>query len=187
MVEGADDFGLVRRIALGDRMAMRTLYSRYQLTLHRFVISMLRDAALAEDVVNDVFFDVWTQAGRFEGRSSVSTWLCSIARYKALSLRRRRRDDELDDETAEAVLDGADTPEIVAQKSDKGAVLRTCIAALSVEHRTVVDLVYYHDHSVEEVAVILAIPEATVKTRMFYARKRLAELAASAGIDRGWP
>lgn len=187
MVEGADDIDLLRRIASGDRMAMRRLYGRHQLKLHRFVVSMLKDSALAEDVVNDVFFDVWTQAGRFEGRSSVSTWLFSIARFKALSLKRRRRDDELDDETAEAVMDDADTPEAIAQKSDKGAVLRACIAALSAEHRTVVDLVYYHDRSVEEVAMILMIPEATVKTRMFYARKRLAELATAAGIDRGWP
>ena len=50
-----------------------------------------------------------------------------------------------------------------------------------------VDLVYYHDKSVEEVGVILEIPEATVKTRMFYARKKLAEMMAAAGIDRGWP
>jgi RNA polymerase sigma-70 factor (ECF subfamily) len=58
---------------------------------------------------------------------------------------------------------------------------------LSPEHREVIDLVYYHEKSVEEVAAIVGIPEATVKTRMFYARKRLAELLKAAGIDRGWP
>jgi RNA polymerase sigma-70 factor, ECF subfamily len=187
MNEGADDLDLVRRIASGDRMAMRVLYGRHQLKMHRFITGITRDAALAEDVVNDVFLDVWKQAGRFEARSSVSTWLLGIARFKALSARRRRRDDELDDETAAAVPDDADTPEIVAQKSDKGAALRACIDALSPEHRAVVDLVYYHDRSVEEVAMILTIPEATVKTRMFYARKKLSELMAAQGIDRGWP
>jgi RNA polymerase sigma-70 factor (ECF subfamily) len=186
MTEG-DDLDLVRRIASGDRMAMRALYGRHQLKVHRFITGMVRDAALAEDLVNDVFFDVWQQAGRFEARSTVSTWLLGIARFKALSARRKRRDDELDDETAQAVPDGADTPEVTAQKSDKGAALRTCIGRLSAEHRAVVDLVYYHDKSVEEVAVILTIPEATVKTRMFYARKKLSELMAAAGLDRGWP
>lgn len=187
MSVGADDLDLVRRIASGDRMAMRVLYGRHQVRVQRFVVSIVRDAALAEDLCNDVFFDVWTQAGRFEARSSVSTWLLGIARFKALSARRRRRDDELEDGIAEAVPDDADTPEIVAQKVDKGSALRACIAALSEDHRTVIDLVYYHDKSVEEVAMILQIPEATVKTRMFYARKKLAERAAAAGIDRGWP
>src|SRR4051812_21419 len=79
MTEGADDLDLVRRMASGDRTAMRVLYGRHQLKVYRFIVSILRDPALAEDVLNDVFLDVWTQAGRFEGRSSVSTWLCSIA------------------------------------------------------------------------------------------------------------
>ena len=70
---------------------------------------------------------------------------------------------------------------------DKGAVLRQCLSALSTEHREIIDLVYYHEKSVEEVAGIVGIPEATVKTRMFYARKKLSELLKERGIDRGWP
>jgi RNA polymerase sigma-70 factor (ECF subfamily) len=187
MSQGAEDADLVRRIAAGDRMAMRVLFARHRVKVHRFVTGMLRDAVAAEDVVNEAFFEVWRQAGSFEGRSSVSTWLLGIARYKALGLRRKRTDDELSDELAEAVTDDADTPETVAQKTSKSDVLRRCILALSADHRMVIDLVYYQEKSVEEVAMILAIPEPTVKTRMFYARKRLAELATAAGVDRGWP
>ena len=66
-------------------------------------------------------------------------------------------------------------------------MLRECLGGLSAEHREIIDLVYYHDKSVEEAAYVLAIPENTVKTRMFYARKRLAELLKAAGIERGWP
>jgi RNA polymerase sigma-70 factor (ECF subfamily) len=58
---------------------------------------------------------------------------------------------------------------------------------LSVDHREIIDLIYYHDKSVAEAAEILGIPENTVKTRMFYARKKLAELMREAGLDRGWP
>jgi RNA polymerase sigma-70 factor (ECF subfamily) len=65
--------------------------------------------------------------------------------------------------------------------------LRKTIASLSAEHREIIDLVYYHEKSVEEVAQIVGIPEATVKTRMFYARKRLGELLKAQGVDRGWP
>jgi RNA polymerase sigma-70 factor (ECF subfamily) len=59
--------------------------------------------------------------------------------------------------------------------------------ALSAEHREIIDLVYYHEKSVEEVAAIVDIPEATVKTRMFYARKKMGELLKQRGVDRGWP
>jgi len=73
------------------------------------------------------------------------------------------------------------------EKKDKSAVIRKCLTGLTAEHREIIDLVYYHEKSVEEVAEIVGIPENTVKTRMFYARKRLAELLKAAGIERGWP
>jgi RNA polymerase sigma-70 factor (ECF subfamily) len=100
---------------------------------------------------------------------------------------RRRKDLELDDEAANAIEDAADDPEVAAQKKDTSAALRKCLTALSPDHREIVDLVYYHEKSVEEVAEIVGIPENTVKTRLFYARKKLAELLKAAGVERGWP
>ena len=111
----------------------------------------------------------------------------AIARYKALSALRRRPDEELDDEAAAAIEDPGDDPETALTKKDKGEILRKCLTVLSPEHREIIDLVYYHEKSVEEVAEIVGIPENTVKTRMFYARKRLAELLKAAGVERGWP
>src|SRR5207342_2071922 len=127
--------------------------------------------ALAEDVLSEVFLDVWRQAGRFEGRSSVSTWLLAIARYKALSACRRRRDVSLDDAIAEAIADTSDTPDVAFEKKRAGEALREALLRLSPDHSEVLGLVYYHEKSVAEAAEVLAIPEATVKTRMFYARK----------------
>jgi RNA polymerase sigma-70 factor, ECF subfamily len=117
----------------------------------------------------------------------VSTWMLAIARFKALSALRRRPDQELDEETAGAIEDPSDDPGIVLEKKDKSGTIRKCLAGLSADHREIIDLVYYHEKSVEEVAVIVGIPENTVKTRMFYARKKLAELLKAAGIERGWP
>jgi RNA polymerase sigma-70 factor (ECF subfamily) len=111
----------------------------------------------------------------------------AIARFKALSAMRRRPVEELDEQAAAAIPAEGDDPEVAAQKQDKGEALRKCMTALSPEHREVIDLVYYSEKSVEEVAQIIGIPQATVKTRMFYARKRLGELLKAAGIDRGWP
>ena len=178
---------LIGRIANGDRLAMQVLYARYHVRVFRFVVRMVRDEAVAEDLISEVFLDVWRQAGRFEGRSTVSTWMLAIARFKALSALRRRLDGELDEETASAIEDPTDDPEIALEKKDKSAMIRKCLVGLSAEHREIIDLVYYHEKSVGEVAEIVGIPENTVKTRMFYARKRLAELLKSEGIERGWP
>ena len=86
-----------------------------------------------------------------------------------------------------AIEDPSDDPGTALEKKDKSAMLRKCLAGLSAEHREIIDLVYYHEKSVEEVAEIVGIPQNTVKTRMFYARKRLAERLKSEGIERGWP
>jgi RNA polymerase sigma-70 factor (ECF subfamily) len=119
---------------------------------------------------------VWRQAARFESRSSVSTWLLSIARHKALSARRRRTEAELDEKIEATVADPTDDPEVALQEKNRDELLRRALTRLSAEHRQVIDLVYYHEKSVAEVAHILDVPPATVKTRMFYARKKLAEL-----------
>ena len=186
-MQTASDEILIGRIAKGDRLAMQVLFARHHVRVYRFVLRLVNDASVAEDTISEVFLDVWRQAGRFEGRSAVSTWLLAIARFKALSALRKRSDDELDEEAAAAIPDTADTPEISLQKKDKSEVLRECLKSLSPEHREIIDLVYYHEKSVEEAAEIIGIPENTVKTRMFYARKRLSELLKTAGIDRGWP
>ena len=166
---------LIGRIAGGDRLAMQVLYARHHVRVYRFVLRLVRNEATAEDLISEVFLDVWRQAGTFEGRAAVSTWLMSIARFKALSAMRRKGEAELDEETAEAIVDTADDPQVALEKKDKGAILRQALSGLSAEHREIIDLVYYHEKSVEEVATIVGIPEATVKTRMFYARKKLAE------------
>ena len=182
-----DDPLLIERIARGDRLAMQVLFSRHRVRVFRFLLRYIRDEASAEDVLADVFLDVWRQAGRFEGRSSVSTWMLSMARFKALSRVRQRSDAPLDEDYAAGIADEADDPEIDLAKRDKSAALRNCLAKLSVDHREIIDLVYYHEKSVEEVAQIVGIPSATVKTRLFYARQKLSEILKAAGVDRGWP
>jgi len=186
-MQTSSDEVLIARIAKGDQVAMQALFARHQVRLYRFVLRLVRSQATAEDLISEVFLDVWRQAGTFEGRSAVSTWMLSIARFKALSALRRRVEEDLDDETAARIEDQSDDPELTLAKKDKSAVLRQCLTGLSTEHREVIDLVYYHEKSVEEVAEIVGIPAATVKTRMFYARKKLSEMMRERGIDRGWP
>src|ERR1700747_1313970 len=186
-MQAAADEALIARIASGDRLAMQVLFARHHVRIYRFVLRLVRDQWKGGDVISEVSLWVWPQAGRFEGRSTVSTWLLAIARFKAISALRRRQDEELDEEAAAAIEDLSDDPATALEKKDKSAMLRKGLGRLSAERREAIDLVYYHEKSVEEVAEIVGIPENTVKTRMFYARKRLAELLKAAGVDRGWP
>jgi len=174
---------LLERIAEGDRSAMHTLYARHNVRVYRFVLRMLRDVTATEDLVSQVFLDVWRTASQFEGRSQVSTWLLSIARFKALTALRQRKYEDIDQDDVMEVADSADTPERALDRTRTSEILRACVAKLSPAHREIVNLVYYHEKSVEEVAGIVGIPASTVKTRMFYARKQLADLLRNAGID----
>jgi RNA polymerase sigma-70 factor (ECF subfamily) len=171
---------LIGRIAAGDQFAMRTLFARHRIPLYRWLLRIVRDQTTAEDLLSDVFLDVWRQAASFKGRASVSTWLLAIARYKALSARRARVEAQMDERIASTITDPADNPEAALQEKNRSEVLRDSLANLSPEQGEVIDLVYYHGKSVKEVAEIVGVGEATVKTRMFYARRKLASLVAAA-------
>jgi RNA polymerase sigma-70 factor (ECF subfamily) len=186
-IQAASDEALVVRIAAGDKLAMRALFARHHVRIYRFVMRFVRDRQLAEDLISEVFLDVWRHASGFEARSTASTWLLGIARFKALSSLRRRGDAQLDDEVAAAIEDTRDDPEVTIRKKQQGEILRNCLARLSPDHREIIDLVYYQGMAIGEVAEILGNPENTVKTRMFHARKQLSVLLNAVGVDRSWP
>jgi RNA polymerase sigma-70 factor, ECF subfamily len=181
--DSVSDYSLMARVAQGDRRAIRLLFDRYQLIVYRFVLRQVANSATAEDIVSDVFLDLWRHAASFEGRARLSTWILAIARNKAASAMRHRIDQPLDDAVAAAIPDRAITADEALDAAKRSAILRHCLEQLSPAHREIIDLVYYHEKSVEEVATIVGVPAATVKTRMFYARKRLAEHLRAAGIE----
>jgi RNA polymerase sigma-70 factor (ECF subfamily) len=181
--QGTTDQMLLEGIAQGNRTAMHTLYSRHNVRVFRFILRMVRDTSTAEDLVSQVFLDVWRTATQFEGRAQVSTWLLSIARFKALTALRQRRYEDIEQEDVLEIADSAETPEAALDRSKTSAILRACVAKLSPAHREIINLVYYHEKSVEEVGAIIGVPQSTVKTRMFYARKQLADLLKGAGVD----
>ena len=121
-VENSSDEILVERIAAGDKLAMQVLFARHRTKLYRWLLRFVGNETMAEDLLSVVFFDVWQQAGRFEGRAAVTTWLLSIARFKALSARRRRTDVELDETIEATVADSAGDPEPSKKSRPKGAL-----------------------------------------------------------------
>jgi RNA polymerase sigma-70 factor, ECF subfamily len=181
--ESVSDEMLLKSVAEGDKAAMHIMFARHRVRVFRFIQGMVRNAAIADDLVSQVFLDVWRSANRFESRARVSTWLLSIARFKALSSLRERKYENIDQDDVAGIVDAADTPEVALDRKETNAILRACIDKLSPAHREIVDLVYYHEQSVAEVSVIVGIPVATVKSRMFFARKYLAKMLVSAGFE----
>ena len=176
------DRSLVELIAAGDRRAFKTLYLRHRSYVFRYLIRRIGNDPVAEEIVNDVFLEVWRNAHRFEAKSQVATWLLAIARYKALSALRRRSEAQIDEDAVAAIVDPADDPETTADRQSRSAILKKCLTHLPAAQREVIDLVYFQDKSVEEVAKFIGVAANTVKTRMFYARNRMASLLNEAGL-----
>jgi RNA polymerase sigma-70 factor (ECF subfamily) len=176
------DETLIKSIAAGDKLAMQVFYQRHSVRVYRFVLRLTGNTSLAEEIVSDAFLSVWQQAGTFQAKCQVSTWLLSIARHKALSMLRRRSEVPLDGDMVATIADPGDDAETVLDREDRGKLIRKCLRQLSPAHREIIDLVYYHEKSVEEVAQIVGAPKSTVKSRMFYARNHIAKLLKAAGL-----
>ncbi len=183
--EGYDqvpDEPLLRLIANGDETALATLYERHRVRLYKYLVRVMRNEALVEEALHDAFLAIWQTAGRFEGRSSVTSWMFSIAHNKAVSALRKRREVVVDDATMTEIEDPGDSPADVAEQSSTSRAIRTCMDTISEAHRAVVELTYFQDLPIREIAVIVDCPENTVKTRMFHARRALAECLEGLGI-----
>jgi RNA polymerase sigma-70 factor, ECF subfamily len=179
----ASDAELVEAIARGDQFSMRQLYERHSTRVYRFARRLGADHSAAEDLVSEVFLDVWRCGSTFAGRARVSTWLLAITRNKALDIIRRSPLKPFEQIESVTMEDETDGPEVAVQKKQAASVLSGAFRNMSAADREIIDLVYYHESSINEVARILNIPKGTVKTRMFYARKRLSALLAQCGQD----
>jgi RNA polymerase sigma-70 factor (ECF subfamily) len=176
------DHALVALIATGDRRAFELLFTRHNERVYRFVARLTKNMSLAEDVVAEAFLSVWRTAHRFRSECQVSTWLLSIARHRAFSEMRRRSEAPISEDEACGVVDVGNDPEAATSRTTRSAIVRKCLSQLPLAQSEIVDLIYYQEKSISEVAQILEIPEGTVKTRMFYARTRLAGLLKAAGV-----
>lgn len=184
--DAAADTLLLSYIASGDKDAMAILFKRHHVRIYRFVARIVKDQCDAEEIVSEVFFQVWRHAGSFRAESQVSTWLLAIARNLALSALRQRPEDALDDAVALTLVDPADGPERAAQARDRRKLLQLCLRRLPPGERAVIDLVYYHQQTITETSQICGAPEGTIKSRLFAARKRLAALLRDAGVQSSY-
>ena len=177
--ECTSDAMLITLVARGDLGAFERLYRCYFPRLTRFLERMTRRPRLVEEVLNDTMLVVWRKANTYDGSSQVSTWVFAIAYRKALKAIKNLDEpvaENLDVEEAAAAWEAG--PESQLRQKQMRTMLGQVMKSLSADQRAVVELTYYHGYSYPEIAAIMDCPVDTVKTRMFYARRRLKTLLA---------
>src|SRR3979409_2147989 len=143
--ERISDEMLLKRVAEGDKAAMHIMFARHRVRVFRFIQGIVRNAAIADDLVSQVFLDVWRSANRFESRARVSTWLLSIARFKAIDSLRERTCENIDQYDVALISDASDPAEVALDRKETKGILLACINKLSPAHREIIDLIYYRE------------------------------------------
>jgi RNA polymerase sigma-70 factor (ECF subfamily) len=175
------DAELLGRVARGDTSAHRAIFDRYYARVTSFVRRRVGDDGLCEEIVADVFFEVWRGAAAFRGDSEVHSWIFGIAHFKALSARRSRaqlkraRVVATDSEALARMQDPADPAELLESREQVRRLARA-LDLLPEGQRDVLRLAFLEGRSYQEIAGLLGISEGNVKTRVNRARSRLRAL-----------
>lgn len=179
MTNELDDNTLVRRCLGGDEHAFEVLVVRYQAPIYNAVRRMVRDVEDANDLTQSAFLKAFQQLARFDSQYKFFSWLYRIAINETLNhLKRRGRHEPLDAEQASEDRD----PENTLVGADVARHVQDALMSISAEYRAVLVLRHYHDCSYEDIAEIVGIPEKTVKSRLFSARRQLKELLEAKGL-----
>jgi RNA polymerase sigma-70 factor (ECF subfamily) len=173
------DRQLLERTARHDGEAFGALYDRYSKPLYNYLLRLVGREGVAEELLQEAYIAAWNGAGRFRGRSKVSTWLFRIAHHKAVDWLRRVRPNPVEELER---LPADDCPEAEAFEAWTAGRLRSALAELSPEHRAVLELTFYHGFSYREIARIVDCPVGTVKSRMSYAKATLRGILERMGV-----
>jgi RNA polymerase sigma-70 factor, ECF subfamily len=191
---------LLKRVAAKDRKAFEEFYYLYAEGFGRFLMKMLKQHEWVDEAVNDVMLTIWQSADHYEPeRGRLSTWLFGIAHNKGLKLLERNgrhREESLEDyaleidsdegiahDTYDSASPSSSSPERVVMGWELGDAMSWAFEKLSPDHQAVIELCFTEDFSYQEIAEIMGCPLNTVKTRLFHARKRLAEMLARRGFS----
>lgn len=168
-----DERHITQRIAAGDREALGELYACYQRTLFNYLLQLTPDYGLAEEILQDTLVAIWRSAHRFEGRSSLQTWLIGIARRQAHNTLRQRKLPFADEREMEGLAASESEPEAFALASIARDELAEAFRQLAPLHREALALVFVYELSYQETAAVLDVPVGTVKSRICHARRAL--------------
>jgi len=168
------DVDLVRQVAAGDEAAFAELYDLYAPPVYNYLLRLVNEPPIAEEILQEVFLALWRSARGFRAEAQVKTWLLRIAHHQAVSWLRRKRavlwsDDDLEQEAAESIDDDL-------ARSGQVDQLREALTRLSPKHRAVIELTFAHGLSYAEIAQVMNCPIGTVKSRMSYALRHMNQL-----------
>lgn len=176
------DTELVSKIKKGDMTAFDKLVEEYNKRVINIAYSLLSDREDALDAAQEVFVKVYKNIGSFRGESTVSTWIYRITKNVCTDILRKRRaavislDNEDDESPRLEIADESTSPEQVAERNEKIAIVRKAIATLDENQRTLVTLYDINGLSYEEISAILKCPLGTVKSRLYRARESLRKI-----------
>ncbi|QBY00009.1 RNA polymerase sigma factor [Rhodophyticola sp. CCM32] len=176
---------LLSATANGDKQALAALYRALEKPVFRFIRSRLNDPFEASDILHDVFMEVWRSAGRFEGRSKVQTWIFGIAYRKVIDAHRKRGRTDLTGDIPDAADDSPDAEACLSAGQEADHV-RHCLQTLKDDHKAAISMAFYEDMTYGEIAEVAGVPEGTIKTRVFHAKKLLMH-CLSGLVERGVP
>lgn len=176
------DQSALARIARGDQAAFAELYDRHARLVYSLALRILQDRADAEDIVQEVFAQVWAQAARYDAsRGAVAAWMLTLTRSRAidkLRAKRARPEAATEADAAERVMDFASTQDLELLSAEQVTRLQRALKELPHAQRTALELAYYEGLTHVEVAARLGEPLGTVKTRIRQAVIRLREALA---------
>lgn len=182
--EDKEDRHLVNRIASdGDKAAMEQLYNRYQARIAGFLYRTLASQDDIAEIYNETMLVVWRNALKYHGGSRVSTWIFSIA-YRLCNnwIRSNSRFLHLDD-TSDEVIDLSPAIDLQLSQLEYHQMLQNAIKTLSFDQRVALELAYFSGHSYTEIGEITDVSENTVKTRIFYAKRKLKSILKTQEIS----
>jgi RNA polymerase sigma-70 factor (ECF subfamily) len=169
---------LLKRVAGGDQEAFKLLYDQINESLFFFIYRLVKDKELSEDVHVEVFTEVWRSAKKYKGNSKVKTWIFGIAKNLAMNaLRKQKKHLNIDDFEHPSNDEAIDREQVTRKAMIKGALLK-----ISMKHREILDLVFFHEMNYQEVSEVLNVPVNTVKTRVFYAKQALRKTFIKMGV-----
>lgn len=161
------------RMAVGEREALVELYARHRVALLTYLRSLLHDAELAEEVLQDTFFAAWTGASSYGGRASVRVWLLGIARRRAHDTLRRRTIHAVDASALDTIPAPDPEPESLALVAAERDTLHAAMVRLRPLHREVLVLNFVQELSYRDIAAVLGVPVGTVMSRLYHAKRAL--------------
>lgn len=169
------DKTLIANVIKGDKNAMNQIYTTYVPALNGFVRLFLANPNDVADIIHDTMLDVWRKADRFEGRSSLKTWIFSIAKNKSIDRNRKFSRIDYTDENNDIEDDRLSAADILSV-SEEAHNVREAVAQLKPEHRRAIHLSFFEDLTYKEIAEIEGCPEGTIKTRILYAKRNLQHI-----------